>query len=84
MQSHADRCIFLYLSGAIQAFRCQVVASAVHIQDVRRGIALGLLSASATHNGVACSVRKKSNSNSNFNLNWGIMVFRNTMIPREL
>ena len=58
MQSHADHCIFSYLSGAIQAFRGQIVASAVHIQDVRRGTELGLLSASATHNRVACSVRK--------------------------
>ena len=58
MQSHADHCIFSYLSGAIQAFRGQIVASAVHIKDVRRGTALGLLSASATHNGVACSEKE--------------------------
>ena len=57
MQSHADQCIFSYLSGAIQAFRGQIVVSAIHIQDVRRGTALGLLSASATQNGVVCSVR---------------------------
>ena len=58
MQSHADHCIFSYLSGAIQGGRDLIVASAVPTQDVKKSIALGRMSASATHNGVACSARK--------------------------